>query len=328
MAEPQNQQHPTGGTPNPPPTGGNQNPNPPPANNQSDDKGNKPPAGDNGGRKGSIYEDLGVDKPDVKGTASWPENWRLDMAGDEKLADRLKRYQNPAEVGKALIAAQDRLRSGEYKRAAPPEGADEKTIAAWREEQGLPLKPDEYTFEHEGKPVDLGALDADTKAALGKFQQAFFENNVTKQQAGVFNKLLVDIGTQQAEAQAKADAEFYDKNDDDLRASWGSDYKVNIAANWNYMAQAFGEDNAEALITARLPNGMKLADAPWFNKAMNAMARGANGDTLFTGSGEAKTLEARKAEIETVMRTDINKYTADKAMQDEYRKILEKLPQK
>lgn len=334
MPEPQNQQQPTGGTPSPPPSGGNP-PNPPPANPppKADTPPGTPPAGGKpnppaNGRTGSLYEDLGVETPGVKGAASWPDTWRLDMAGDEKQAKLLERYQSPADVGKALLAAQQRLRSGEYKRAAPPEGAEEEAIAAWREEQGLPVKAEEYTFEHDGKPVDLGALDADTKEVLGQFQKAFFENNVTKQQATVFNKLLVDIGTRQAEAQAKVDATNFDNNDDALRSKWGSDFKTNLSANWNYMSQQFGEANAEAIISARLPDGTRLSDATWFNEAINAMARGANGDTLFAGTTEAKGVESRIAEIETIMRTDQNKYWGDKKMQEEYGQLLAKRPQK
>ena len=337
MPDQQTQQQPTGGTPNPPPGGANppnQQANPPPQNNQPP-AGEKPPGAPpaDGGRRaaGTLYEDLGVDKPDVKGSASWPENWRMDMGGDEKLAKRLERYQSPADVAKALLAAQDRLRSGEYKRAAPPEGADEKAIAAWREEQGLPATPEAYTFEYEGKAVDLSTLDPETKGSLGTLQTEMHKANFTKDQAAVVNKWLADTGLKGAEAQTKFDAEKADLNDDDLRATWGSDFKVNLAANLNFMDAQFGAENTDALITARLPDGTRLSDAPWFNKAINAIARAANGGEvggIFAGTAEAKSIESRISEIEGIMRTDYNKYLGDPKMVKEYGELLAKRPEK
>lgn len=272
-----------------------------------------------------------MEKPDAKGSSSWPENWRVDMGGDDKAAKRLERYQTPQEVAKALLAAQDRLRSGEYKRAAPPEGADEKQVAAWREEQGLPVKPEDYAFEHDGKPVDLSGLDGSAKEALGGLQAKMHKANFTKDQAGVVNEWLNEIALKGAEGQTKFDAERFDANDDDLRTTWGADYKVNLKANVNFMDQHFGADNTDALISARLPDGTRVSDAPWFNKAINAIVRAANGGEaggIFEGSSEAKSVESRISEIEGIMRTDINKYTADKKMQEEYGALLAKRPQK
>ena len=308
---------PAAATPNPPAPASQPNPPTPPKKDDGQPPAAKP--------KGSIYEDVGVDEPGVKGTATWPDDWRLQMAGgDEKLAKQLDRYQNPGDVSKALLAAQQRIRSGEYKRAAPPEGADEAAMKAWREEQGIPATPDAYSFQYEGKPLDMSTLDEGAKAGVQKLQQTFHKLNLNQDQAAELSNVLVSFGEQQAEQTAAMDAEHFDASDDHLRSAWGSDYKVNLKANWHYMEQTFGKDVVNALLEARLPDGMKLANAPWFNEGLNRAARSMGGDRMVEGSSEAKGVDSRIAEIEAIMKKDMGEYLSTPGMADEYRQLLEK----
>ena len=275
--------------------------------------------------KGSIYEDVGVDGPDVQGTATWPDDWRLQMAGgDAKLAKQLERYQNPADVGKGLLAAQQRIRSGEYKRTAPPEGADDAAMKAWREEQGIPVTAADYTFQVEGKPLDMSTLDESAKAGVEKLQQTFHKLNLNQDQAAELSNVLISFGQQQAEQTAMMDADHFDASDDHLRSTWGADYKVNLKANWHYMEQTFGKDVVNSLLEARLPNGMKLANAPWFNEGLNRAARSMGGDRMVEGSSEAKGVDSRIAEIEAIMKENMGKYLSTPGMADEYGQLLAK----
>ena len=275
--------------------------------------------------KGSIYEDVGVDGPDVQGTATWPDDWRLQMAGgDAKLAKQLERYQNPADVGKGLLAAQQRIRSGEYKRTAPPEGADDAAMKAWREEQGIPVTAADYTFQVEGKPLDMSTLDESAKAGVEKLQQTFHKLNLNQDQAAELSNVLISFGQQQAEQTAAMDADHFDASDDHLRSTWGADYKVNLKANWHYMEQTFGKDVVNSLLEARLPNGMKLANAPWFNEGLNRAARSMGGDRMVEGSSEAKGVDSRIAEIEAIMKENMGKYLSTPGMADEYGQLLAK----
>ena len=244
--------------------------------------------------------------------------------GDEKLAKQLDRYQNPGDVSKALLAAQQRIRSGEYKRAAPPEGADEAAMKAWREEQGIPATPDAYSFQYEGKPLDMSTLDEGAKAGVQKLQQTFHKLNLNQDQAAELSNVLVSFGEQQAEQTAAMDAEHFDASDDHLRSAWGSDYKVTLKANWHYMEQTFGKDVVNSLLEARLPNGMKLANAPWFNEGLNRAARSMGGDRMVEGSSEAKGVDSRIAEIEAIMKENMGKYLSTPGMADEYGQLLAK----
>lgn len=75
---------------------------------------------------------------------TWPDDWREQLVGsDEKLLKRLGRYASPRDVANALIAAQNRISSGEL-RPALKENATAEEIAAYRAESGIPPEPTGY----------------------------------------------------------------------------------------------------------------------------------------------------------------------------------------
>jgi len=221
------------------------------------------------------------------------------------------------------VAARQRIRSGEYRRNAP-EGADEAAMKAWREEQGIPVTAADYTFQIEGKPLDMSTLDEGAKAGVEKLQQTFHKLNLNQDQAAELSNVLISFGQQQAEQTAMMDADHFDASDDHLRSTWGADYKVNLKANWHYMEQTFGKDVVNALLEARLPDGMKLANAPWFNEGLNRAARSMGGDRMVEGSSEAKGVDSRIAEIEAVMKRDMNEYLSTPGLAEEYGQLLAK----
>lgn len=313
MPEPQTQQNPnpqpqnSGGTPNQP-----TDPNPK-SQQQGDPKG---------GGQGSIYADVGLDEPGAKGSTAWPENWRLDMAGgDEKLAKQLERYQNPGDVSKALLAAQQRIRSGEYRRVTPPpDGKDEAALAAWREENGLPKDAAEYSFDGVVEGFSMEKADPTTKAALTEFQKTFHGANLTKDQAAGVMKGITAVTMKQMEEQAIADAEYGDTAEDTLRAEWGAEYRKNVEANLKFLKQKLGDEGALGLLRARTPDGRILGDNPALSKLINEMVRMDGGDEIYGGGGDAKGVDSRIAEIQALMGTD--GYT--NAIADEYQKLIEK----
>lgn len=314
MAEQQTQQN-----PNPPPPGSGGTPNPPTDPSQKSQQQVEPKKD---GGQGSIYKDVGLEEPGTKGSNAWPENWRLDMAGgDEKLAKRLERYQNPGDVSKALLAAQERIRSGEYRRVTPPpDGKDEAALNAWREENGLPKSAEEYSFDGVVEGFSMEKADPTTKAALTEFQKTFHGANLTKDQAAGVMKGITEVTMKQMEQQAIADAEYGDTAEDTLRAEWGADYRTNVQANLNFLKQKLGDEGARDLLAARTPDGRILGDNPSLSKLINEFVRMDGGDILYGGGGDAKSVDSRIAEIQALMGTD--GYT--NAIADEYQKLIEK----
>lgn len=311
----------TAATQNPPAGAGSP---PAPANKPADtaNQQQKPAAGKPAGD--SIYAAAGLDEPGTEGSTVWPTDWReqfVSAAGDPAAAKVMERYQSPAEVARALIAAQQKIRTGEYKRAAP-KGESPEEMKAWREEQGIPDSPDGYDL-----PVpagtDLATLDEGTKASLGVLKTALHSANLNKEQGSAIAQALLKVAETQAETTAQADAQHRDAIEDTLRAEWGADYRRNLNMNGAFLTKHFG-DGMDDLLNARTPDGMRLADSPQFNKFLNTLARESGGDVMFDGDVKGgASLDSRLEQIRTVMRDNFDKYLAD-GLDKEYAQLLER----
>lgn len=305
---------PVAATPNP------SDPNPAPASPPP-----SPDPGADGKARTTIYEDVGLQEPGKEGSTSWPATWREDMVkgiDNPKAADVLKRYQSPADLAKALISAQEKIRSGEYKRVAAPDPKDPEAVKAWRLEQGIPASPDEYELPQVAG-VDMTKLDDATKENIGAIRSTFHEANLTKEQAATVSKAMTELAERTSAAEAQADARALMATEDTLRAEWGSEYRSNIAANLAFLEQTFG-DMTDDFLGARLPDGRRLANVPEIAKAINSLARASGSDVIFDGDkGGPSSIEARRAEIEKIMNTDFNRYQREFA--DEYSQILKTL---
>jgi len=319
---------PIGGTPSPAPAGTSQ-PAPAPNSGQPAAPAGHAPAGQapapKPAAKGtSIYEAIGEPEPGAQGSAAWPENWREQIAtatGTPEAGKLLERYQTPADMAKALLAAQQKIRSGEYKRAAP-KGDSPEELKAWREEQGIPENPDGYQLP-QVQGVDLATLDPATKAGLDVLKGGLHEAGLSQDQAGKVSQSLIKLATIQAEATAEADARNMDAIEDTLRSEWGTDYRRNINMNGALLSQHFGND-MESVLNARMPNGMRLADNPLFNKFLNTMARANGNDVMFDGDVKGgASVDTHPEQIRQVMRSDINKYYAE-GLDKEYGQLIEK----
>lgn len=279
------------------------------------------PPQDSGQPKGSIYDDLGVDEPNTEGTTTWPEDWRKQMAGeDSKALKALERYTSPDAVAKALISAQQRIRSGEYKRQISADASPEE-VKAWREEQGLPADAKDYDL-----PVLLDGnydeLDDFGKQSIDAFRNVFFEAGVSPDVAHKVVETANKVVEQQLQQQAESDAQRHEEAEDSLRSEWGGDFRRNISLNAQFLQDKFG-DNWQSLVMARTPDGIRLADMPEFNKLVNQMARSEGGTVLESGEVVAgSNAAARIAEIEKIMSTDYGRYKRE-GLDGEYAKLLE-----
>lgn len=311
---------PTGGTPSPPPAAASP-PAPPPSKTPAAPPPAATPAPKSDGK--SIYEVIGEPEPGKEGSSAWPTDWREQLAQEAgpDASKVLARYQSPADVAKALLAAQQKIRSGEYKRAMPASDNPEE-LKAWREEQGIPDSPEGYELPHvEG--VDLANLDPDTKANLDILRTGLHTANLNKDQAATVSRALLDLASRQTEALAEADAQRMDAIEDSLRAEWGTEYRRNLNMNAALLTQHFG-DEMESVLKARMADGTRLADHPGFNKFLNAMARANGTDVMFDGDVKGGTsIDTRLEQIRQVMATNINEYYA-KGLDKEYAQLLEK----
>lgn len=295
-----------------------QQPKPGETQNQQDQQ---KPSGEAKG--GSIYEDLHLAKPGEEGSTSYPTTWREDYAkGDAKKLETLKRFASPDAALDSLFAARHRISSGEFKQVtqAPDQEKDAEGYSKWREESGLPVKPEDYSILP--KEVAADKLDDVGKTLLSKLQSASHKSNLTLEQAKGQANFWYEMAQEQMAQQTQADADRADAAQDNLRADWGPDYRNNIAMNLSHTKKVFGDDLGEALYGARLEDGTRLGDIPDFSRAVNGWARSEGGDVFIGGAGESKTAESRIAEIEGYLANDASKYTPAVAV--EYGNLIEK----
>ena len=281
------------------------------------------PEAPDGGAPGAQVPETGrqaAEKPDA-GKPGWPDDWRAQMAnGDARAARLLERYTSPDAIGKALMAAQLRIRSGEVKLRPGPEATDEQR-AQWRLEHGIPETPGGYDV-----PILLDGrydeLDDFGKASIDAFRGTFHELDMPPEHASRIMTVANEVAMKQMERQAEADAARQEETEDALRADWGADYRKNITLNARFMQDRLG-DGWLSFVTARTPEGMRLADDPKFNRFINQMARAEGGTVLEAGEAVAGlNVQARIDEIRKIMSTDYPKYKRD-GLDAEYARLLQ-----
>lgn len=241
------------------------------------------------------------------------------FGNDPKALEWAKRFTDPAAAGKTLLAAQQRIRSGEYKRSAPKSDSPED-MKAWREEQGIPEAPTEYPFPLPGG-AEFDKLDDAAKGRIGFFRDGFHKMNMPASMAEGVVKLYNEAVEKDAMAQAKADADLQDQAEDTLIADWGKNYRTNLAANMAFLTKGLGEDMAVSLLDARLPDGRRFMNIPEVAKWINTMARAESGDFLDPGTEGGAGASNRLEEIRTIMRTDFSRYQREN-LAPEYERLV------
>ncbi len=263
----------------------------------------------------SVAKQAGAKQP------AWPDDWRAQMAdGDAKAARLLERYTSPDAVGKALLSAQQRIRSGDVKLRPGPDASEEQ-LAEWRQERGIPAAPEDYQVPIllDGKYEDL---DEFGKTSIDAFRATFHELDMPPDHAEKIMSVANDVALRQMERQAETDAMRQEEAEDSLRTDWGADYRKNIALNAQFMQDRLGDD-WQSFVTARTPEGLRLADDPKFNKFINQLARAEGGTVLQAGETSAgHNVQARIDQIRKIMSTDYSKYKRE-GLDVEYGKLLD-----
>jgi hypothetical protein len=279
---------------------------------------NAPAAGDT--QRSIAQSDPANDKA-VTTPADWPEDWRDKFAGqDEKLRARLNRFQSPLNVLKSWREAEAKLSSGEYRRPLPSDAKPED-VAAWRKENGIPEKPDDYEFKLEGGIVPSEA----DKPMLDAFKGFVHSNNIPPGDASRYVNWYFQQQEQVAVQQQHADKVHRETVTEELRSDWGSEYRSNINAIQNFLQSTAPDGLAETLYGARGPDGRMLGDNPNVLRWLTALAReNAPGAGLIPAgsSNIGKGVNDRIAEIEKVMSSTPHDYWRDEKMQAEYGQLL------
>jgi hypothetical protein len=253
--------------------------------------------------------------------AGWGDNWRESFAGDDKdKLERLQRYQSPKAVIDALVAAQDKIRSGATKPALPA-NPNEQELKAYREAHGIPEQPGGYL---ENLPDGL-VIGEDDKPIFESFVTALHAEHADPKIAHAAVKWYNNFVEEQQAAESKADLQAKQAAEDTLRAEWGRDYRTNINVIQSYM-DTMPTAVAEALQYARGADGVALFNNPEFAQWFAGFAREANSVQTLVGDDGRKhgqSLEDEIGTIEKFMRTNRRDYDRDPKMQDRLRQLYD-----
>lgn len=252
----------------------------------------------------------------VKG--AWPDNWRDRFsAGDEKKANIAARYTSPEAAFDALIAAQNKIHSGNLKEVKPfPEKGLPEEQAAWRRDNGLPEAPDKYSLDG----LVIGEKD---KPFIDNFLKAAHSKNLSNEQAAAVVEWHFANQEAQMDAREQKDRETAKQVQDGLRQEWGGEYR----ANMNRVESLLGTAPSgvkEKLLSARFQDGTAVFNDPNVLKFLAGLSMEISPATTLVGSGgdQIGAIGDEIGKIEKFMRTNKQEYFKDEAMQLRYRNLL------
>lgn len=251
----------------------------------------------------------------------WGDNWRQVVAGeDPKLLARAERYQSPKAVFEALVAAQNKISAGEL-RAPLTENATPEQLAAYRQQNGIPEKPEGY-FEKLPNGLVIGDQD---KPLFESFAKGLHERNADPKVAQWAVQWYNNHLEEQTAKVAETDTAQRTEVEDALRTEWGGDYRANINHINGFLSQA-PKEVSERIMDARGPDGRAIMNDPNTVRWFAQMAREFNPvGTIVSGTGgnHIDTVETEIASIEKTMRENRTAYNKDERMQGRLRDLYD-----
>lgn len=253
----------------------------------------------------------------------WPENWREDYAkSDEKLLNRLKRFNSPKDVIDSFLNAEKKLTSGQLKTAQPPKDAKPEEMDRWREENGIPTEPIGY-LDHLKLPDGLELGEAD-QAIVSDFFLTAHEGNMLPADVNKAVSWYFDFQEREAALEVqRINTSRIDANTE-LHAEWGDMYKANINAAVS-LTERGDPALKDYLFQATGPDGLPLGNSPIFLRWLASMAKEIDpAATIVPGSGtnSSRAIDDEITAIEKRMKEDRAGYFKDQKAQDRYLELI------
>ena len=249
-------------------------------------------------------EPLPGEEPKQPTPANWPDNWRELMAGDDKKElERLKRFNSPADIRKSHRAMEQRLSSGELKRALPNNYTEEE-LADFRKQNGIPDKPEDYDTSL-GNGFVWGEADQPLLKDFTAFaHEANMPGEYVKRSLEWFarqeQKIVDEVATRDnRESALGAEA---------LRAEWGKEFQGNMTAMRNLLEgqTAATPDGQKVplfdlLMSSRTSDGRLLGNVPDVIKWASGLSRELNPfATLVPDNGAGGGIKSAEAEFAAI----------------------------
>lgn len=211
------------------------------------------------------------------------------------MAQRLARYGSPSAVAKALIAAQNRISSGELRPTLGKNPSAEE-LAEWRTAHGIPESADKYDL---GKDVQIADTDKPFFDALFKNAHAAHATpEMLKAVAKTWNEARQAI----IDHRAGEDNKSKQAAEDSLRAEWGNDFRRNVNLVHGLLDGAGSQKLKGAVLDARMADGKRLGDSPEAMKMLLGLALINNPTGVVVEGGSGVTGEGIRQEIEKIQK--------------------------
>ena len=256
--------------------------------------------------------------------ATWPEDWRTQIAGDNKKAiTKLERIKAPQELLNSYLSLEQQLSSGLYTKKLPTH-ATEAELAEYRKSNNVPADWKEYDTNLNNGIV-FGEAD---KPMVESWLQFAHERNAPPD----IVKMGLEWYTQQEQALvdslAERDQINSQKTTDALRAEWGPEFQRNMNT---VKVMLDGYEGAwDNIMGARNAEGVRNGDNPSVMKALASIAREMNpyGTILPNDGGKdpAQTVQDEIAGIRRLMADKSSKYwkgPESNQIQARYRTLIE-----
>ena len=255
-----------------------------------------------------------------KGQAGLDADWRDGIAGDDaKFKSTLERYSTPADLGNAFREQRATISSGNYN-LEPAEGADDETIAAYREANGIPAEAAGY-MDNLPEGLVIGEQDAEY---MGDFMGVLHGLHAPPKYAHAVIEWYNGFSEQVQDEMAAEDATQHQEAEGQLRSDWGTDFQVNMNLITSFLDN-FGEKAKEQMMNGRYPDGRAFMNDPDVLKAIAQVQRTLNPITQMTppGGDPMQTLKDEKAGLEKFMREHRDEYFKDQAKQDRLGELIQ-----
>ena len=237
--------------------------------------------------------------------SGWGDNWRETYAGqDPKVLAQLQRFPSPKALIDAHFSAQQKIRSGEL-RAPLGENATTEEVAAYRQQNGIPEKPEGY-FEKLPDGLVIGDED---KPLFNSFAEGLHKLNAPPAIAQYAVKWYNDLQEQQAAKVSENDTAHKQGVEDELRTEWGGDYRSNINHIQGFLSKA-PEGVADLLMNARGSDGRAILNNPQVVRWLAQVAREDNpaGIIVPAGGDTGATIDAELKNLEGMMGNQQSEY--------------------
>jgi hypothetical protein len=255
---------------------------------------------------------------------TWREDWRQAMAkGDDKALNVYSRFTSPEALAEAYLQANKKISGGEFRVELPKDReATPQELQAWRKQEGVPEKPEDY-YKVLDPEVVIGEAD---KEAIDGLMKQMHSLGAKPEHVKVAIDTFYNAVEKAQEEAAEAQASIKKQSEDVLRKEWGAEYRSNINAMANLLKGA-PQPVQDALHGAVGPDGAMLFNNADFMRWFAGLTRELNPaiTVLPNGSGDVRTGVTNKlAEYKAEMMKNINAWQAPQnaAKRAEYLELL------